>query len=253
MATIQEYLTGWRLVIVIVFVSILGLCYVRNAPETPPPTPTPTPTPTATATVTVPSGPPPVPHIEGQPHGLGITNQMVVEALVARGFAFEQDFNTLLQRPMVRGFASLGPYFTIWAIGSPPGVIEFTLATHWSRDAQPPVSTILSVVDLVTPNWEGASEWVSRQVDDLAGQDEVKRSTTHGNYVVGVYAYTLTEGEFWGIQVDVSPRFASCADALAAQDWTTQSSVGNERGYADWRVPLEPDPDGDRIVCESIL
>ena len=182
---------------------------------------------------------------------MGITNQMVVEALAPRGFAFEQEFNTVVQRPQVRGHASLGPYFAVTAIGSSRGVIEFSLSTHWSRGAQPPVSAILSVVDLVTPNWEGASEWVSRQVDDLAGQDKVDRRISHGNYVVDVYAFTLSEST-WGIQVSVSPRFASCADALAAQDWTTEGSVGNERGYAHWRVPSEPDPDGDRVVCESI-
>ena len=227
------------------------LLFVGCAEESTKPTHESTPTrPIPESTPTVSAGPPPSPHIEGQPHGLGVTNQMVVDALVPRGFAFEQYFNSVLQRPAVRGSASLGPPFNVNAVGSPRGVIEFGFWTYWSGGAQPPISAMLSIVDLVTPNWEGASEWVRKQVTELSGQDGVTRRTSSGNYVVSVS--TLTYGEAPGIQVSVSPRFASCADALAAQDWTTEGSVGNERGYAQWRVPSEPDPDDDGTVCESI-
>ena len=230
------------------------LVIVSNWPEeeaSPTPTPTAIPTPTRVPVPTVPSGPPPVPRIEGQPHGLGITNQMVVEALVPRGFAFEETFNSVVQRPEVRGRASLGPYFTVDAIGSPLGVIEFYISTRWPHEDQPPEEAILSVVDLATPNWPDASEWVSKQVDYLAKHDDVDRRISHGNYVIRVSSSTFLK-DFASIQVSISPRFASCADALAAQDWTTEGSVGNERGYAHWRVPSESDPDGDRTVCESI-
>ena len=198
-----------------------------------------------------PSGqPPPVPHKVGEPHGLGVTNQMIVDALVPVGFAFEEQFNEVVQRPAVRGYASLGPSFKVYAVGSPRGVIEFTLETYWSLEAQPPLALILSVVNLVTPSWAGAEEWVREQVEALGGQEDTRREISTGNYAVRVFAFKV--GDDPGIQVSVSPRFASCADALAAQDWTTGGSVGNERGYAQWRVPSEPDSDGDRTVCESI-
>ena len=226
-----------------------------SSDKTPPPPRTAVPTkdlnpspPTAVPTKDLNS--PPAPHKEGETHGLGVTNQMVVDALVPMGFAFERRFNEVLQRPAVYGRASLGPRFTVLAAGSPRGVIEFSLETNWSAEAQPPVSAILSIVGLVTPNWEGASEWVRKQIQALSGQDNVTREIKSGNYAVRVFAFKL--GDDPGIQVSISPRFASCADALAAQDWTTKGSVGNERGYAQWRVPSEPDPDGDKTVCESI-
>ena len=221
---------------------LLVACVEESTVPKPDSTPEPSPT--------VSEGPPPAPHSEGQPHGLGVTGEIIIDALEPRAFKFEQQFNEGIGHPAIRGFATIGPYFTVYAVGSPLGVIEFSLSTHWSSQAEPPISAILSIVDLVTPNWKGASEWVGQQVDDLAGQDDVDRIIIHGNYRLSVYAYMV--GEYPGIQVDASPRFASCADALAAQDWTTKGSVGNERGYAGWRVPSEPDPDGDNTVCENI-
>ena len=230
----------WLLAGGVLFVLLMVGC-VEEPPE---PTVPPEPTPTI-------SDVPPEPHREGQPHGIGVTNQMVADALVPMGFEIEHDFNDAVQRPLIRGYASLGPYLMVWAMGNPPGVIEFSLLTRWSSEAQPPLSTILSLVDLVTPHWEEASKWVSEQIDELSGQDDATREIHSGNYVVSVSASTTISDDPL-IQVSVSPRFASCADALAAQDWTTQGPVGNERGYAQWRVPSEPDPDGDRTVCESI-
>ena len=210
------------------------------------PEPKSTPLPVFTPGLPLPSS-----HEEGEPHGLGVTNRMVVDALVPLGFDFVEDFSESMQRPLVRGYASLGPYIVVWAAGSPPGVIEFSMQTHWSREDQSPIPTILSTVDLVTPHWAEAREWVREQIVELSGQDDVTREIEYGNYAVRVYAFTVDDN--LGIQVSISPRFASCADALAAQDWTMKGSVGNERGYAQWRVPSALDPDEDRTVCEAIL
>ncbi|MCY3882077.1 MAG: hypothetical protein OXG61_08160 [Chloroflexi bacterium] len=50
----------------------------------------------------------------------------------------------------------------------------------------------------------------------------------------------------------ISTAFASCLEA--SQHIRTQlGSVGNERGYPDYRVPLEVDDDGDGIVCEGFI
>lgn len=48
----------------------------------------------------------------------------------------------------------------------------------------------------------------------------------------------------------ISTAFPSC---LAASEHlrTTLGSVGTDRGYPDYRVPLEVDEDGDGIVCEG--
>lgn len=212
-----------------------------------------TPTHTPPPSVSIPSGPPPAPHRDGEPHGLGVTPQMVVDALLPMGFAFEASFNETVQRPHFVGHTSLGPQFTVWVTGSPPGVIEFALLTSWTRNSQPPIAAIRTIVELVTPLWEGASDWVEVQVNALAGQDDAESETYNGNYAVRVSAHLLGFApEVESIQVSISPRFASCADALASQDWTIKGSVGNERGYAGWRVPLEPDPDGDKTVCEDI-
>ena len=211
-----------------------------------------TPTHTPPPSVSIPSGPPPAPHRGGEPHGLGVTPQMVLDALIPMGFAFDAGFAEDIQRPHFVGHASLGPQFTVWVTGSPPGVIEFALETSWARTAQPqpPMAAIRTIVGLVTPLWDGASDWVEDQVNALAGQDDVRTSVYHGNYAVRVSSFGFGSSDF--IHVSVSPRFASCADALAAQDWTVKGEVGNERGYASWRVPLEPDPDGDKTVCEDI-
>lgn len=221
-----------------VVVLLAAGCVEEEGSESPDPTPTITDV-------------PPAPHVEeGQPHGIGVTNQMVTELLVEKGFDIEKDFSSAMQRPLTRGYASLGPSFTVWAAGNPPGVIEFSLQTWWEIESEPPMDAILSLVDFATPHWDGASEWVSERIDELSGQDGVTREIHHGNYAIRASAHTVLDNP--GIQVSISPRFASCADALAAQDWTMQGSVGNQRGYAQWRVPGEPDEDGDHTVCETI-
>ena len=196
---------------------------------------------------------PPGPHLERSPHGLGITRSHIVERLVSAGFTLEESHNSLLGQPQIRGFASLGPHFEVVAIGTDNGIIAFTAFTHWSRDAVPPLSLVYSLVEMATPNWDGdeVKEWVEERAETLRGQDGAKDEVSYGNYVVSIYAYTLGE-DFDGIQVSLDPRYASCVDALAARDWTSISTVGRERGYPLWKVPTQPDPDGDGTVCEEL-
>ena len=66
-----------------------------------------TPRPTRESTKSV-TDQPPAPHTEGKPHGLGVTNRMIVDALLPMGFTFEEDFSESIQRPMIRGSSSLG-------------------------------------------------------------------------------------------------------------------------------------------------
>ena len=222
----------------VVLVALVGCVEEPAEPETAEPTPA----------VTV-TDEPPAAHVEDEPHGLGVTRSMVADRLEAMGFALEHKLNPVLSRPAVHGHASLGPSFDVVAIGNSPGVVEFNLETSWSADSEPPMDAILSLVDFVTPHWEGAGAWVAEQMDELAGQ-KATRTIYTGNYSVRVFSTT------WGskplVSVSVSPRFASCADALAAQDWTMEGSVGSERGYPAWRVPGEVDEDGDGAVCEAI-
>lgn len=50
----------------------------------------------------------------------------------------------------------------------------------------------------------------------------------------------------------ISSAYASCSEA--SEHLRTQlGSVGNDRGYPDYRVPLEIDDDGDGIVCEGFI
>ena len=201
---------------------------------------------------------PPGPHLEGSPRGLGITRSHVVERLVSGGFTIEESHNSLIGQPQVRGFASLGPPFEVIAIGTDNGIIAFTVFGHWSRDAMPPLALILSLVEMATPNWDGdeVKEWVEERAEALQGQDGARDEVSYGNYVVRVYAYTMdldsSKEKYDGIQVSLDPRYASCEDALAAKDWTSISTVGRERGYPLWKVPTQPDPDGDGTVCERL-
>ena len=234
----------YALTVAIAALMILGSCDPKLTGPAEEATRVPRPSPTVS------NEPMPAPHVEGEPHGLGVTTDMVVEALGPKGFDFVHDFSPAMRMPLTRGYAQLGPRFTIWSVGHPQGVVEFTLETNWPKDAEPPIETILFVTDLVTPRWDGAEQWVSDMVDQVQGQEDAERSIATGNYHVRVSAFTV--GDSPGVNISFSPRFASCEDALAARDWTTESRVGRERGYAGWRVPSAPDPDGDGTVCENI-
>ena len=50
----------------------------------------------------------------------------------------------------------------------------------------------------------------------------------------------------------ISVAFPSCREAAQSLDGI-QGSVGVGVGYPDYRVPLEPDEDGDGIVCENFV
>ncbi len=226
----------------VVLVALVGCVEEPAEPETAEPTPA--------VTVTDES---PAAHVEDEPHGLGVTRSMVADRLEAMGFALEHKLNPVLSRPAVHGRASLGPSFDVVAIGNSPGVVEFDLETSWSVDSEPPMDAILSLVDFVTPHWEGASEWVKKQMDIVVGHEFATRTIHAGNYAVRVTGMLVGYKDLKPlVSVSVSPRFASCADALAAQDWTMEGSVGSERGYPAWRVPGEVDEDGDGAVCEAI-
>ena len=211
---------------------------------------------------------PPQPHLEGSPHGLGITRSQVLDRLEPAGFDFEEGIYERVHPPLpqLRGLGHLGQHsFWVSADGHDNGITHFTLSTNWLRGSVPPLDQILSLVDMATPNWKEAIEWIQEKFLTLqeqyakaergAGFGDVgdgDEEIAYGNYIVSIHPYTLDsilpeQEKYDGFQVDIRSRYASCDDALAAKEWSPPGMVG---GYWLWKVPTEPDPDGDDTVCE---
>ncbi len=183
---------------------------------------------------------PPEPHEPGRPKGLGVTRSSIQSAFEAIGFVFEP--NPVDGRPGLRGDATLGEHAFLFIIGTEDAVTWVALGGR----KESVLDYILMLTRLTTHKWDGAEEWARENVMALQ-KKEGDSGKAYGNYQI-----TLATGTSW-IQVDVRALYASCADAFAAHEWTVQGSIGSARGYPKWKVPTEPDEDGDKVVCESGL
>ena len=191
--------------------------------------------------------PPPEPHELGHPTGLGVKRSTIQSVFTDVGFAFE--LGTTLGSPSLKGYSTLGDYARLSLTGIEGGLTWVYMEIRWSGDGALQTDYVARLGELAAPKWGGASTWVRENVPSVRETGD-EASITYGNYV---FRLNFFEDFANVLTLDIQTRYASCQDALMAQEITFQGTVGSARGYADWQVPSAPDDDGDRVVCEGGL
>ena len=141
-------------------------------PTTPDPVVVPTqenpPSPTSTATPRVevvptrePQEPPPEPHEPGQPTGLGVTSIDIQSVFESAGFIFEPA--TVLGRPSLRGYSTLGDFARIDLVGLEDGLTWAYMEIRWSGDGISQTEYVTRFAEIAAPRWKDASTWVRRK------------------------------------------------------------------------------------------
>ena len=219
--------------------------------------PAPTPVPTLVLVqAPSPDQAPPQPHSSGEPRGLGATRSDIISAFEPAGFVFQP--SSIDGRPSAEGFSSIGPYARLHAIGTERAVTWISFEVRWEDDTEAPLDYLLTLVRLTTPKWSGAADWAHENA--LA----IRRNgggafVAHGNYAITLNLHPPIDSVIDDPRLSKAPLltaniralYASCADAIAAQEFTFQEPGGSSRGYPSWKVPFEPNEDGDSIVCEE--
>lgn len=129
-----------------------------------------------------------------------------------------------------------------------------TLSVRWPEETwkqSQKTGYVLKSVELATPNWKGARDWTRVNLP-LILEPDGSASITHGSYHVSMGYFHHSDYPDT-LQVDIQFISATCQDAFDAEWYIFKGDAGDGWGYPEKYVPLEPDPDGDGIVCGEWL